>query len=145
MAKLLETLIDKSMEHDDSKIQEAFEGEKADNYSKAIKEGIYKQVYDEIKEEAIEEITQQALEKSKKILKKEKIKNLGSLTITGVILAFFVGLVVNETTAFIDFLKNIPNNIGWMISVGVVVLSVIVILLITVFIFIKEALQLISE
>ena len=46
MAKLLETLIDKSMEHDDSKIQEAFEGEKADNYSKAIKEGIYKQVYE---------------------------------------------------------------------------------------------------
>lgn len=143
MAKQLEKLIDKSMKFDEDKIQSLFSNEEADVYAKAIKEKIYKEVYDEIKEEAIQEITHEATKRVKKINSEEKIKSFVSLTITGVILAFFIGLTVNETTAFIDYLKS--NDTGWQISLFVVVLSIIVISLITVFVIIKEAIKFISR
>lgn len=63
MAKQLENLIDKVMKLDEDSIQSVFPNEKADVYSKAIKERIYKQVYEE---EAIQEITHEATKRAKK-------------------------------------------------------------------------------
>ena len=77
----------------------------------ALKQGLRENLKREIKEEILPDVTK-AVEKDFEIkYQKEKVENIKTLTIVGILLSFLVGLAVNQCTECLTLFKHcFPNN-----------------------------------
>lgn len=130
MGKVLDDLINSKC----NQLQEAEGVSKNDIklYQNALKEKLKENIKDEIiKEEA----TRLTKEYQKNILD-EKIKQLKILFFTGIIVSFFIGLLVNQVTDLISIWKGTLNKeILYFTFAGVGIISVLVIVLVVYLLF----------
>ena len=77
----------------------------------SFKQGLRENLKREIKEEILPDVTK-AVEKDFEIkYQKEKVGNIKTLTIVGILLSFLVGLAVNQCTECVTLFKHcFPNN-----------------------------------
>lgn len=104
MSETLHTVIENYIASKSEKIlqQEASDNEK-EEYTNAVISKLEDRVYDEVKRD----VRDKALAEAEKIIEKRselrKIEELKKLTVEGLIVAFFVGLLVNQVTDMITF------------------------------------------
>ena len=79
---------------------------------KAAKEQIKNQIVEEIKNEAQQEIIDMAQQEIEKAKNAEKLKELKEIVWSGFILAFLVGLLVNQVTEIIGYVKGIAESVS---------------------------------
>lgn len=140
MSQELEKLIDKVVESD-SQILESAKAYSGEDYKFAIKEQIRKRVYREIKEELYGEVMDKVKQDAEMEALNKEITEIKKLTFTGLGLAFFVGLLVNQCTEVITFFKGIPTEVGlFSTSMIIIVLSAICLALV-IFIIISDILR----
>lgn len=128
MAKLNE-VIDKFVENFKA---ESIEDEKIKS---ELKEYLYIQITDEVinsKKDEIEEYTnkkeaemiQNANKKIQKESLRQKIKDSRELLVSGTVIAFFMGMAVNQFTEFVSILVNENMKIYFSIGLGVLFLLI---------------------
>lgn len=137
MSQELNRLIDKAIKSD-QRIFEEIEtnGFTTDEYIEAVTEKtrdkVYKEVKDEVREEALAEA--EAIAEKRKFEK--QISEIKKLTLQGIALAFFIGLLVNQITDVITFCKK-----SGMFSTGVTILVLVIISLLIIFLVVLQELQ----
>ncbi|GAB6150572.1 hypothetical protein [Clostridium novyi] len=95
-----------------------------------IKESAKKNFFNDIKKEIIElekeRILKEAQEKIEKLEQKRRIKEIKLLMYEGFIIAFIVGLIVNQATELLNISKGIATNVGltlgWIAVLGILTL-----------------------
>ena len=106
MSETLETLIDNYISQSDRLFKENVVPDEKDTFKEAVKAVMTKKIYDEIRQEVKDE----ALADAEEIIEKEaglkRIREFRKLTVDGLIVAFFVGLLVNQSTDIIGYLKG---------------------------------------
>ena len=122
MNKKLNNVIEKSLKfskfYKDKNIDE---DEEAKFSFEAARDKTAKEIYEEIRSEVRQEEIDKAQEEIKNQKLIHKIKELRTLTIIGIIIAFFVGMAVNQVTGLfvlLDFFKK------WYGMVSVLVISI---------------------
>ena len=111
MSETLKTVLDKYIESQNKVVfRENAVPEDKDGYVDAIKQSLTDKIYDEIRAEVRDE----ALADASKIIEEKaglkRIDEFKKLAINGVIVAFFVGLLVNQSTEAILF----SNRFGYL-------------------------------
>ena len=107
MSQELDRLIQKAIESDQRIFEEIqTKGFTKEQYIQAITDKTKKQVYKEVKEEVRDEAIKEAEKKINMITTNKQMKEIKKLSFTGILLAFFVGLLVNQFTEVITLLKN---------------------------------------
>ncbi|MDO4536357.1 MAG: hypothetical protein Q4B63_11210 [Clostridium perfringens] len=97
-----------------------------------IKESAKKKLFEDIKKEIIElekeRILKEAEEKIKKLEQQRRIKEIRVLMYEGFIIAFVVGLIVNQATDLLNISKGITTNVVltllWIAVLGIMALLV---------------------
>lgn len=119
--------------------------ERASELKLHIEDTLRKQIISEVTEEKIAEIVATADEQIKKAARIKKIKEIKDLVMSGFIIAFFVGLLVNQVTEIATFLKESYgfSSIRYTVFLSIVLASICVLLY--AISFIKNALELINE
>ena len=147
MSKTLNNLIDKAYKSQEKEIKEkcAFSNEDLTIHSMAVKESLEKLVYKEIKQELYDEVTIAATKQLEKEALNKKVKELEKIIYTGLILAIFVGMLVNQLTDIITYLKNGTNFNLLSNTIILVLIFAGLCILITVVIFVKDALNMIKD
>ena len=105
MQKILDKVLDKYI---NLYYSEKNEGD-AKEIIEAAKEEIKRRIYSDIKEEIKEEALRDADEIIKKRAELHRLKELRNLSIEGIFIAFFVGLLVNQVTDIIGYYKGSVN------------------------------------
>ena len=104
----------------------------------------YERHYADI-QKAAEKIIKEAQDEIDKKSNLKQIQEIKALTISGAVLAFFVGLFVNQITELIDFykgpIKEIDVQLTWKVSIVLLGLTS----LITVIWFFRSALKVIND
>lgn len=85
------------------------------------KEKISEEIESEVKEAYYEELKERAESEIESSKIKDRIKNTKSLILNGIFGAFLVGMIVNQLTDLLTFLKNKTN---WGIGITLVALGV---------------------
>lgn len=88
----------------------------------AVEEDLKKKVYEEIKSETLENLISEANKTVNRNNMLTRIKECRKILISGILMAFFVGMSVNQFTNLIDSATN--KNNGWSLSIGFVMLVV---------------------
>lgn len=88
----------------------------------AVEEDLKKKVYEEIKSETLENLISEANKTVNRNNMLTCIKECRKILISGILMAFFVGMSVNQFTNLIDSATN--KNNGWSLSIGFVMLVV---------------------
>ena len=112
MSKKLNNVIEKSLKFSDFYKDKNIDRDEEAKFSfEAARDRTAKEIYEEIKNELKEEAINEAQEeiKSQKLI--HKIKELRTLTIIGVIIAFFIGMGVNQATELISSYEWTNNRI----------------------------------
>lgn len=85
------------------------------------KEELRNKIYKEIREELIDEIVEEAQDEIDRRANLKQIQEIKTLTVSGAILAIFIGLFVNQVTELIAFYKGPLIEVGtkttWQISI----------------------------
>jgi beta-xylosidase len=112
MSKTLDTLINEAFKIKKTellKIQE-INNKNKDEFTETIKLSLKEQIYEEIKSEIGNEIKQKAIQDAQKEIREQsmsnRIKELRTLIISGFIMSFFVGMLVNQSTDIIGYIKG---------------------------------------
>ena len=107
MSETLETLIDKYLDLKESVIfrDNAVPDDK-ELYVNAIKKQLTDKIYNEVRKEVRDEALADADELIEKKAGVKRIEEFKKLTINGLIVAFFVGLLVNQSTDIIGYFKG---------------------------------------
>lgn len=146
MSEKLETIVEKLIK----KQSDSLFGADADITEKeesiaALKERMIAQVYSEVKEE----VRDAALQEAEQILDEkahlQQIKELKKLTISGFIVAIFVGVLVNQITDVIGFYKgSVSLDVIWP---TVIISSVLLAICVAIFagMFLAEVLKLLRK
>lgn len=90
--------------------------------TQAVEEDLKKKVYEEIKSETLENLISEANKTVNRNNMLTRIKECRKILISGILMAFFVGMSVNQFTNLIDSATN--KNNGWSLSIGFVMLVV---------------------
>lgn len=123
MGRKLENLVDRALEKD---LRDKLHLEYA-------KKGIIIDIKSELKHELADEYVEEAEKELKKRSEKRKYDEIKNLTIVGIIIAFFVGLEVNQVTYFIELFSKI-----YFIRIIVMLVLFVVILLVVIKILFKS-------
>lgn len=146
MSNTLETLLDKYLKLEEKILfrENAVPNEK-EAYVDAIKKQLSDKIYAEIKQEILESVLADAEEIIEKKAGLKRIEEFKKLSIDGLIVAFFVGLLVNQSTDIIGYFKGsfFTNNI-WL-TVGVAVVLLLICVGIFVGLFISELIKLLRK
>lgn len=129
MSKALDTLIDKYINMENLRVfKEDIAPEDTEAYIKAVKCQLKDQIYKEVCEEVREEALEEAEKITEKKARQKRIEEFRKLTVDGLIVAFFVGLLVNQSTDIIGYFKGsfITPNIGITVVIAVVIFLVCV-------------------
>lgn len=97
-----------------------------------IKESAKKNLFNDIKEEIFKLEKERILEEAKKEIEvleqKRRIKEIKLLMYEGFIIAFVVGLIVNQATELLNISKGVATNVGftlgWIAVLGIAALIV---------------------
>ena len=139
--RVLDTLMDAKRASIEGRTSKEEENELID----ALKEKKKAQIIEEIKATYREEIFKEAEEKLKKKTHKKKIDELRELMWNGFILAFVVGLAVNQVTDVIGYYKgSVALEKIWPTSIIIAILLVICVLFYFYY-FMRNALSLVNE
>ena len=136
MSKKLNNVIEKSLKFSDFYKDKNIDKDEEAKFSfEAARDRTAKEIYEEIKNELKEEAINEAQEeiKSQKLI--HKIKELRTLTIIGIIIAFFVGMAVNQVTGLfvlLDFFKE------WYGMLIILAISIVIVMGITNYWILKE-------
>lgn len=111
----LEKLIDEFLRLRYSYLMERVKEEELEDAIIALREKKAEEIVDEIKQSCIDELKEEARRQISEEQEKQKIKDIKSVVWQGFILAFLVGLAVNQTTELIGFAKGIitSGSVGW--------------------------------
>lgn len=129
MSKALDTLIDKYINMENLRVfKEDIAPEDTEAYIKAVKCQLKDQIYKEVCEEVREEALEEAEKITEKKARQKRIEEFRKLAVDGLIVAFFVGLLVNQSTDIIGYFKGsfITPNIGITVVIAVVIFLVCV-------------------
>ncbi|WMI80885.1 hypothetical protein [Anaerotignum sp. MB30-C6] len=111
----------------------------------AAKETIIREIYDEIKEEVCEDAILAAEIKMNEKVKIKQIKEMNALAITGLLLALIVGILVNQVTEIIMFLKGSLENGGLIPTIIIAILFLVAALIITFGLIIRNILDILQK
>ena len=144
MSNTLDTLINKALETEKTKFSQIEEITKEDEKEFMIttKLAITERIYKEIKNEIEVEIKQKAIQDAQNEIQQQsisnKIKELRTLIISGFVMSFFVGMLVNQSTDIIGYIKGTIE----IQSVGMTLIWIFIFLLlcglILIFIFLSD-------
>lgn len=97
--------------------------EDTEAYVKAVKCQLKDQIYKEVCEEVREEALKEAEKITEERTRQKRIEEFRKLTVDGLIVAFFVGLLVNQSTDIIGYFKGsfITPNISITVAIAVVI------------------------
>ena len=136
MNKKLNNVIEKSLKfskfYKDKNIDE---DEEAKFSFEAARDKTAKEIYEEIRSEVRQEEIDKAQEEIENQKLIHKIKELRTLTIIGIIIAFFVGMAVNQVTGLfvlLDFFKE------WYGMLIILAISIVIVMGITNYWILKE-------
>lgn len=87
-----------------------------DQVTKAVEEDLKKKVYEEIKSETLESLISEANETVNRNNMLSRIKEYRRILILGIVMAFLIGMSVNQFTNLID--RGTNNSDGWPWSIG---------------------------
>lgn len=152
MSKELDKIIDTALDLEPSvnkALQNAWQASKGglsfDDIKEAAKSDLRSRIYNEIYEEKKAEIVKEAQDEIDRKANIKQIHEIKTLTISGAILAFFVGLLVNQLTELILYYKRpieeVGTSITWKLSGAFLLIAV----LITAGWFFKQALKVIKD
>ena len=115
MSESLETLIDKYVDSQQTAVfsSDIKEVDK-DTYISAVKMQLTSKIYNEIRDEVRDESLMDADNIIEKKAGQKRIKEFKNLMIDGAIVAFFVGMLVNQVTELLGVFKNMfkMNNVA---------------------------------
>ena len=146
MSEALETLVDNYIKlKEDIVLKESAGTEDKEEYTASVKKLLLNQIYTEVEYE----VRDYAIQKADKIIEKKadkkRINEFRRLTIDGLIVAFFVGLLVNQVTDIIGYLKGcfeMPNiKITMIFSVGLLIICIVIIS----WLFISEVIKMLEK
>lgn len=105
------------------------------------KDDIVKEIRNEYKQELKEEIISEMQDERNR----KKIEDLKELIVTSLVMAFLVGLAVNQVTDIISYFKNGDTGIslGWTVLCTIILFAISVLLYIQ--FFIKKAMDIINN
>lgn len=95
---------------------------------KAIEDNFFEQIKREIIEEEKKKIVLEAQREIDELENKKRVKEIKVLMYEGVIVAFIVGLIVNQATDLVNVIKGITTNVG--VTIGVIILLAIVVFIV---------------
>lgn len=146
MSKTLDELLTKAYEDNEKEIkaQTSIEPDDTEFMFESVKERISSKIYSEIKEEVYEEIMEKVNEDLKKHEHDRKIEELRKVIYSGFIIAFFVGLLVNQVTDIASYIKK-SLELEWGITIILIVFLAIISIGLTVYKFVDEGLKLIRK
>ena len=114
-------------------------------YENALKKDLINRIYDEISEEIYDDVVNEANKSIEKIETIKKIQEYKKITVEGFLVAFFVGLLVNQVTDVIGYFKGtVQVSDIW----PTIVISVILLIVCTgffIFMFLSEIIKLLKE
>lgn len=103
--------LDKVIELEYEQIKKAYTKKFDSSQEAALKQALRELLKTEIKEEILDAVIKNVKKDLETSYEKEKIGNIRTLTIVGVLLSFFVGLAVNQFTECLTLFKHcFPNN-----------------------------------
>ena len=136
MNKKLNNVIEKSLKfskfYKDKNIDE---DEEAKFSFEAARDKTAKEIYEEIRSEVRQEEIDKAQEEIENQKLIHKIKELRTLTIIGIIIAFFVGMAVNQVTGLFVLLDFFKKWYGMLIILSI---SITIVMVITNYWILKE-------
>ena len=99
--------LDKVIELEYEQIKKAYTKKFDSSHEAALKYGLREHLKTEIKEEILDAVTKEVKKDFETRYEKEKVENIKTLTIVGVILSFLVGLAVNQFTECLALCKHL--------------------------------------
>lgn len=149
MSEALRKIVEKAVESDTQKLLEKLdtddEKENFEQCKKALKEKIYNQIQEEIKEKFASEIADRAEEKINQRASQKKIEELKKLTINGFIVAFLVGLFVNQVTDFIGKYKGSVSLTNIWPTVVIILVLFVLCVIVFIIMFLDELLKIVGR
>ena len=131
MSETLKIVIDKYIESQNKVVfRDNAVPEDKEGYVDAIKKNLTDKIYNEIRKEVRDE----ALADASKIIEEKaglkRIEEFKKLAINGLIVAFFVGLLVNQSTDIIGYIKGsfLTSNIWLTVQIAVALLVICIII-----------------
>jgi len=79
--------------------------ELTDIQKEAFRQDLLSRLKNEMKEEMLDDVTKDVKKEFETRYEKEKVENIKTLTIVGILLSFLVGLAVNQCTEFLSLFK----------------------------------------
>ena len=146
MSETLHTVIENYIASKSEKIlqQEASDNEK-EEYTNAVISKLEDRVYDEVKRD----VRDKALAEAEKIIEKRselrKIEELKKLTVEGLIVAFFVGLLVNQVTDMITFFKGTVTSSNFYVTIIIIFVLLFICISLTLGMLISQLLTLVRK
>ena len=146
MSETLKTVLDKYIESQNKVVfRENAVPEDKDGYVDAIKKSLTDKIYDEIRAEVRDE----ALADASKIIEEKaglkRIDEFRKLAINGVIVAFLVGLLVNQSTDIIGYWKGSFQASNIWITVKIAVALLVICIIIFAYMFISELMKMLRK
>lgn len=114
-------------------------------YTSAIKKQMEEEVYQEIKGELYETVILEAKEEIDKLANDSQMRELRNLTISGVVLAVFVGLLVNQVIELIGHYKPEMESGGLGITLIISFSLILIVAAIMLIWFVGKALKIIEN
>lgn len=146
MSETLETLVDNYIKlKEDVVLKESAGIKDKEEYTASVKKSLLSQIYTEVENEVRDDAIQKADKIIEKKADKKRINEFRRLTIDGLIVAFFVGLLVNQVTDIIGYLKEcfeMPNiKITMIFSVVLLIICIVIIS----WLFISEVIKMLEK
>ncbi len=126
----LEKVLDAVMKSKDDLIREEISEADRDELIASLRETMKKKIVEEVKEQYKQEIIEEANDEMTKAANRQKLKEIKSVMWNGFLLAFVVGLVVNQVTDLVGFWKGTVSagDLGKTIILVIVLLAVCLLL-----------------
>ena len=130
MMDKLDIVIDTYIKENRKKCEDKYSEEHISEMEDALRERLKKQIVDKIKNDYSQEILKNANEEVQKRENIEKLNQLKSIMWTGFVIAFVVGLFVNQVTDIIGYFKGTVNLTHLLptIVVGIVLFLICLVL-----------------
>lgn len=141
----LDTVIDALMKAKGDKIGSGMSEEEKRELVDALKKEKKRAIIQEIRDEYKAEIIKEAESEIEKKIQNKKIDELRSLMWDGFIVAFIVGLAVNQATDIIGYFKGSVSLTDLWSTVAIMSILVVVCVVIYFYRFFKNAIQIFNE
>lgn len=119
--------------------------EEQTDFKEALIENYKSKIIHEIKEEYKAEITEEVKRESKQSEYKQKLKDLHELMRNGFILAFIVGLAVNQVTDIISFVKGASSIKDITSTVIIAIILIAICIVYYLYNFFKQGIEIFNE